>query len=79
MLCGAPWVEAAFRQVDPEARVHWIVMEGLPCMADQVVLEVEGSARGLLTAERTALNFLQLLSAVAEPAMFFCCFERTCA
>jgi nicotinate-nucleotide pyrophosphorylase (carboxylating) len=45
--------------------VRWLVPEGGRCQADQVVLEVEGSARSLLTAERTALNFLQLLSAVA--------------
>ena len=65
VICGAPWAEAALRQVDPSARVRWLVGEGERCAADQVVLEVEGSARGLLTAERTALNFLQLLSAVA--------------
>jgi nicotinate-nucleotide pyrophosphorylase (carboxylating) len=65
VICGEPWVEAAVRQIDPGARIHWLVGEGLRCMADQVVLEIEGSARGLLTAERTALNFLQLLSAVA--------------
>lgn len=65
VICGAPWAEAALRQVDPEARLKWLVPEGGRCAADQVVLEVEGSARGLLTAERTMLNFLQLLSAVA--------------
>jgi nicotinate-nucleotide pyrophosphorylase (carboxylating) len=65
VICGEPWVEAAVGQVDPEARVHWLVREGMRSVADQVVLEIEGSARGLLTAERTALNFLQLLSAVA--------------
>jgi len=65
VICGAPWVEAALRQVDPQAEIHWLVPEGLRSVADQVVLEVEASARGLLTAERTALNFLQLLSAVA--------------
>jgi nicotinate-nucleotide pyrophosphorylase (carboxylating) len=65
VICGAPWAEAALRQVEPGARVRWLVAEGERCAADQVVLEVEGSARGLLTAERTALNFLQLLSAVA--------------
>ena len=65
VICGAPWVEAALRQVDPQVQIHWLVPEGLRSMADQVVLEIEGSARGLLTAERTALNFLQLLSAVA--------------
>jgi nicotinate-nucleotide pyrophosphorylase (carboxylating) len=65
VICGVPWVEATLRQADPGAQVHWLVREGMRSMADQVVLEVEGSARGLLTAERTALNFLQLLSAVA--------------
>jgi nicotinate-nucleotide pyrophosphorylase (carboxylating) len=65
VICGAPWVEAALRQVDPGARFEWLVGEGERCAPDQVVLQVEGSARGLLTAERTALNFLQLLSAVA--------------
>ena len=65
VICGAPWVEAALRQLDGEAQLHWLVHEGLHCLADQVVMEVEGSARALLTAERTALNFLQLLSAVA--------------
>ena len=65
VICGAPWAEAALRQVDPQAEIRWLVPEGQRSMADQVVLEIEGSARGLLTAERTALNFLQLLSAVA--------------
>ena len=65
VICGAPWAEAALRQVEPDVRIQWLVGEGQRCAADQVVLEMEGSARGLLTAERTALNFLQLLSAVA--------------
>ncbi|MEP6792159.1 MAG: carboxylating nicotinate-nucleotide diphosphorylase, partial [Ramlibacter sp.] len=65
VICGAAWVEATARQVDAGLQVHWLVHEGLRTMADQVVLEIEGSARSLLTAERTALNFLQLLSAVA--------------
>jgi nicotinate-nucleotide pyrophosphorylase (carboxylating) len=65
VICGAPWVEATLRQLEPGAHIHWLVHEGMRTLADQVVLEIEGSARGLLTAERTALNFLQLLSAVA--------------
>ena len=65
VLCGAPWVEAVVRQLDPQARIAWHGAEGAHCTADQVVLEIEGHARALLTAERTALNFLQLLSAVA--------------
>jgi nicotinate-nucleotide pyrophosphorylase (carboxylating) len=65
VVCGAPWVEATLRQLDPEARIRWHCGEGERCAVAQVVLEVEGAARALLTAERTALNFLQLLSAVA--------------
>ncbi|WP_198971445.1 carboxylating nicotinate-nucleotide diphosphorylase [Xylophilus sp. ASV27] len=65
VLCGAPWVEATLHQLDPQARVIWHVREGERCGADQVVLELQGDARALLSAERTALNFLQLLSAVA--------------
>ena len=65
VLCGAPWAEAALRALDPNVRITWHVAEGQRCAADQVVLEIEGNARALLSAERTALNFLQLLSAVA--------------
>ncbi|NML43829.1 carboxylating nicotinate-nucleotide diphosphorylase [Ramlibacter sp. G-1-2-2] len=65
VICGGPWVEATLRQVDPGLKVRWLVAEGQRCAADQVVLEVEGSARSLLTVERTILNFLQLLSGVA--------------
>ena len=65
VICGAPWVEAALRQVDPGLQFRWLVPEGGRSAADQVVLEVDGLARSLLTVERTALNFLQLLSAVA--------------
>ena len=65
VICGTPWVEAALRALDPEVQLTWQVAEGQRCAPDQVVLEIEGSARALLSAERTALNFLQLLSAVA--------------
>ncbi|QYY24988.1 carboxylating nicotinate-nucleotide diphosphorylase [Diaphorobacter sp. MNS-0] len=65
VLCGQPWAEAALRALDPTVQITWHVAEGARCAADQVVLEIEGQARALLSAERTALNFLQLLSAVA--------------
>jgi nicotinate-nucleotide pyrophosphorylase (carboxylating) len=65
VICGAPWAQAALSQLDPAAQMHWLVGEGQRCAPDQVVLELEGSAQVLLTAERTMLNFLQLLSAVA--------------
>ena len=65
VVCGAPWVDAALRALDPDVQLIWHVAEGQRCSADQVVLQIEGNARALLSAERTALNFLQLLSAVA--------------
>lgn len=71
VICGAPWVEAAVRACDPQARITWHVGEGQRSQADQVVVEIEGRAQALLTAERTALNFLQLLSAVASKTALF--------
>lgn len=65
VICGRPWVEAAVLACDTSARMSWHVAEGARCEADQVILHIEGNAQSLLTAERTALNFLQLLSAVA--------------
>ncbi|MGS5085520.1 carboxylating nicotinate-nucleotide diphosphorylase [Hydrogenophaga sp. A37] len=71
VICGMPWVEAAVRACDPSAQLTWHVTEGQRCAADQVVLEIEGKAQALLTAERTALNFLQMLSAVATKTAVF--------
>jgi nicotinate-nucleotide pyrophosphorylase (carboxylating) len=68
ILCGIPYVEAAFRQVDARVRFDWQAAEGDAVSANQVLLRVEGPARALLTAERTALNFLQLLSGTASAA-----------
>ncbi len=65
VICGAAWVQATLAQVVPQANIIWHVRDGQRCAAEQVVLEMSGPARGLLTAERTMLNFLQLLSAVA--------------
>jgi nicotinate-nucleotide pyrophosphorylase (carboxylating) len=53
VICGTPWVEAAVRSLDPEARLQWHVAEGQRCAADQTVLTIEGRAQKLLTAERT--------------------------
>lgn len=72
VMCGAPWAQAALQQLDPQVKITWHVQEGQRCAPDQVVLEMEGSARALLTAERTALNFLQLLSAVASKTATYC-------
>ena len=71
VLCGAPWLEEAVPQLDPQARITWLVAEGQRCVADQVVAEIEGQARALLTAERTALNYLQLLSGVATTTAMY--------
>lgn len=71
VICGAPWVEATVRQMDPQASIRWLVGEGQHCETNQVVLEIEGSARALLSAERTALNFMQLLSAVATQTAIY--------
>lgn len=65
VICGRPWVDAAIHTLDPQAQIIWHVAEGARCEANQVVFEVQGLAQPLLTAERTALNFLQTLSAVA--------------
>lgn len=65
VICGAAWVEAAILGLDPSAKLNWLVGEGQRCQAGDVVLQIEGLASALLSAERTALNFLQLLSAVA--------------
>lgn len=71
VLCGTPWVDAAMRALDPQARLTWHVPEGRSCVADQVVLEIEAQAQALLSVERTALNFLQLLSAVASKTALY--------
>ena len=65
VVCGQAWVQAAILALDPAAQLTWYVQDGGRCEANQVVFEVQGRAQALLTAERTALNFLQLLSAVA--------------
>ena len=65
VLCGSAWFEATFRQLDPQVTLAWRVREGERCAPNQMVVEIQGQARAMLSAERTALNFLQLLSAVA--------------
>jgi nicotinate-nucleotide pyrophosphorylase (carboxylating) len=65
VLCGQPWFEACFRRLDPAASIAWRVAEGARVAASTEVCTVHGNSRSLLTGERTALNFLQTLSAVA--------------
>jgi nicotinate-nucleotide pyrophosphorylase (carboxylating) len=68
IICGIPYVEACFRQIDARVSLAWQVSEGGSALADQTLFTLEGPARALLTGERTALNFLQLLSATASAA-----------
>jgi nicotinate-nucleotide pyrophosphorylase (carboxylating) len=65
ILCGSRWFSEVFRQVDPGVVVAWHAADGDRIETNQVVCEVTGPARSVLTGERTALNFLQTLSAVA--------------
>ena len=65
VLCGRPWVTETFRQLDPNVRVTWNVDDGARIEPNQTLFEVAGLARPVLTGERAALNFLQLLSATA--------------
>ncbi|HJW56151.1 MAG TPA: carboxylating nicotinate-nucleotide diphosphorylase [Burkholderiaceae bacterium] len=65
VLCGAPWFEAVMKRLDAHMRIEWRYAEGATMAADSEVCAIDGPARALLTAERGALNFLQLLSGVA--------------
>jgi nicotinate-nucleotide pyrophosphorylase (carboxylating) len=65
VLCGTAWFDETFRQLDAGVRVSWQARDGEPVAANSILCRLEGPARALLTGERTALNFLQLLSATA--------------
>lgn len=65
VLCGTLWFEECFLTLDPDCRITWKVQEGAVSEANQTLCEIHGNARGMLSAERPALNFLQTLSAVA--------------
>jgi nicotinate-nucleotide pyrophosphorylase (carboxylating) len=65
VLCGRDWFEGCVKALDPAAALWWHYDEGATMVADTPVLEIEGEARALLSAERPALNFLQLLSGTA--------------
>ncbi len=65
VIAGQPWFDEVFHQVDSAVQIRWNVAEGDQVAAGTVLCEISGAARSLLTAERSALNFLQMLSAVA--------------
>ncbi len=65
VLCGQAWFDAVFKQLNPDIRIDWLVAEGDSVAKNTLLCKLQGSARGLLTGERTALNLLQTLSATA--------------
>ncbi|MCY4014134.1 MAG: carboxylating nicotinate-nucleotide diphosphorylase [Gammaproteobacteria bacterium] len=71
VLCGQPWVAEACRQVDPSLVLRWHASDGQRLAAGDLLAELEGSARNLLSVERTAINFLQLLSGTATRTRAF--------
>ena len=71
VLCGTAWFERCLSELDPQARVEWQVSDGERIRANQLLCKITADARALLSAERSALNFLQLLSAVASKARIY--------
>ena len=71
VLCGAPWADLVFARLDPAGQRRWLAAEGDDLHPEQVLCELEGDARALLTGERTALNLLQTLSGTATAARRF--------
>lgn len=71
ILCGIPWASEVFRQADPAISVEWTMQDGDQMEPDTVIAKLAGRARSLLTAERTALNFLQTLSGTATRSRYF--------
>jgi len=72
ILCGRAWVDETFSQLDPDVRIDWNFEDAAACNSGDVVCKLAGHARSLLTAERTALNFLQTLSATATTTAEYC-------
>jgi len=68
ILCGTDWASETFRQLDPGISLEWLTSDGERLVADAPLVKVSGAARPILSAERTALNFLQTLSATATAA-----------
>jgi nicotinate-nucleotide pyrophosphorylase (carboxylating) len=68
ICCGRDWFDACFRQLDPDVKIEWFTQDGQCIGVDQMLCEITGNARALLSAERPALNFLQTLSATATAA-----------
>lgn len=65
VICGVQWFDLVFMNVDPDAEIKWFVRDGDTVAANQTLCKITGLARSILTAERTALNFIQMLSGTA--------------
>jgi nicotinate-nucleotide pyrophosphorylase (carboxylating) len=70
-LCGRAWFDETFRQLDARVAISWLAEDGALVATDDVVCELRGPARGIVTGERTALNFLQTLSGTATTTRSF--------
>lgn len=71
VVCGTAWVDEVFRQIDPTVQISWRVKDGDLVEPNDTLLTLDGKARALLSGERVALNFLQMLSATATRAAYF--------
>jgi nicotinate-nucleotide pyrophosphorylase (carboxylating) len=71
IFCGRPWADEVFQQVDSSLTVKWNIEEGVKLSPNQTLVQIAGSARSILTAERTVLNFLQTLSAVSTMSQHY--------
>jgi nicotinate-nucleotide pyrophosphorylase (carboxylating) len=71
VLCGTEWFNEAFLQLDPNTHIDWSATDGDSLEADQTICRLNGNARAMLTAERTALNFLQTLSGTATITHYY--------
>ena len=65
LFCGKAWADEVFQQLGGQITLNWQVQDGEPIHANQVLCKISGSARRILTGERTAMNFIQTLSGVA--------------
>jgi nicotinate-nucleotide pyrophosphorylase (carboxylating) len=71
VICGRPWADEVMRQAAAGCQIEWLIQEAAVCQAGQAIFKLTGPARALLTVERTLLNFVQMMSAVATKTAVF--------
>ena len=71
ILSGSLWFEESFNQIDKKAKIKWNVMEGNSFKKNKVIAEIKASSKSILSGERTALNFLQLMSGISTKAKYY--------